>query len=337
MKFLALLLALVMSGPAMADEAADLVKQLDAETFREREAAAQKLEALGKEAIPALASAANEGTLETGIRSIDILKKLMEADDKETATEAKAALEKLRESENAATSRRAKNALAPKPEPVVPAFPNRIPIGGFRPAPIILGNGFRRIQTKNVNGVKTVEVDEGNRKIHINEDPNKGITVEITETNNGKETTDKFEAKNEDDLKKNHPKAHAEYEKYGKGNVAGIQINQGGIRFAPPVPGLPPVPGVGRANNVRLEMAGRLLQILGRQIESMERMADNETIKQASNESRESLKKEVVDMKNRLAEMERKLQTAIDEENKNQPQKEQPAAEKPANARALIT
>ena len=326
MRFLALLLALVMSGPAIADEAADLVKQLDAETFREREEAAQKLEALGKNAIPTLASAANEGTLETGIRSIDILKKLSEAEDKETAAEAKAALEKLTESENAATARRAKNALAPKPQPVVPAFPNRIRVVPFPPAQIIGGNAARRINMKNVNGVKTVEVDEGNRKININEDPNKGITVEITETNNGKETTEKFEAKNEDDLKKNHPKAHAEYEKYGKGNAAAIQINQRAIPFRNAVPA---IPAFRRANDVRLDAVGRLLQTLGKHVETM---ADDNAIKDASNDSRESFKKEVVEMKNRLAELERKLQSAIDEENKKQPQKEQPAPEKPANA-----
>ncbi len=48
MKPLALLLTLVMCGPALADDAADLIKQLDAENFQEREKAAEKLEALGK-------------------------------------------------------------------------------------------------------------------------------------------------------------------------------------------------------------------------------------------------------------------------------------------------
>lgn len=319
MKYFAAILALAMCAPVMADDATDLIKKLDAETFREREEAAQKLAALGKEAIPALAKAAEDGTLETGIRSLDILKKLMEGDDKETAGQAKAALEKLAESENAATSRRAKNALAPKPELAPPGFPNRIPIGGFGPGQIIVGNGARKISMKNINGVKTVEVEEGGRKININEDPNQGIKVEITETVNGKEVTEKFEAKTEADLKKNHPKAHAEYEKYGKGNVPGIQINVGGIRIGGAVPGIPAIPQI---NNSRLESTARLLQSFGRHFDNM---VLDRAISGASNESRDRLKKEVVDMKNRLAELEKKLQVAIDEENKKQGENEKPA------------
>jgi hypothetical protein len=325
MKILAAILALAISVPLMADETDDLIKQLDADTFREREEAAQKLTALGKEAIPALAKAANDGTLETGIRSIDILKKLVEGGDKEASDLARTALEKLAESENAATSRRAKNALAPKPQPVPQGLPNRIQIGGFGPAQIIVGNAARRMTMKNVNGVKTIEVDEGDRKVTIIEDPNNGIVVAITETKNGKEVTEKFEAKTEADLKKNHPKAHAEYEKYAKGNGAvNIQINQGGIRFgqAPGLPFGPQVPGNARFNDPRLETAGRLLQSLGRHIETM---SNDNVIKGASNESRETFKKEVVEMKNRLADLEKKLQAAIDEDNKKQGDGKAPA------------
>lgn len=326
MKYFATTLAFAMCAPVMADDTTDLIKQLDADTFREREEAAQKLTALGKEAVPALAKAAEDGTLETGIRSLDILKKLMEGDDKETRDQAKAALEKLAESENAATSRRAKNALAPKPELVPPGFPNRIPIGGFGPGQIIIGNGARRINMKTVNGVKTIEVDEGGRKININEDPNQGIKVEIIETVNGKEVTEKFEAKTEEDLKKNHPKAHAEYEKYAKGNVMGLQINAGGIRLGGAVPGIPGFPQI---NNSRLDSTARLLQSIGRHVDSM---GVDRAINGASNDSRESLKKEVVEMKNRMAELEKKLQAAIDDENKKQEEQQKPADAKPENA-----
>jgi hypothetical protein len=268
----------------------------------------------------------NEGNLETGIRAIDILKKLMESDDKDTAAEAKAALEKLAESEKAATARRAKNALTPPdPMPAAPAFPNRIQIGGFGPLPVMPGNGNLRITMKNINGVKTVEADEGDRKITIHEDPDKGITVEITETKNGKETTEKFEAKSEEDLKKNHPKAHAEYAKYSKGNAAGIRINVGGIQVGPGVPGVPfgpALPGFRRADDLRLDAAGRLLQTIGNHVANT---ANDNAITGASNESREAFKKDVVELKNQLAELEKKLQAAIDEENKNQKGQDKPA------------
>lgn len=312
MKPLALVLTLVMCGPAWADDVSDLIKKLDAETFREREEAAGKLEALGKQAIPALAEAAGAGNLETGIRSIDILKKLAEGNDKETAAEARSALEKLAKSENAATARRAKNALdPPRPEPV-PAVPNGVPFGRVlipRALPARIAGNFRRVSTRTVNGVKTIEAEWGDRKVKIEEDPNKGIRVEITKKENGKDVTEKFEAKNEEDLKKNHPKAHAEYEKY-KGN---------GIRVQVPAAVMPlPVRAAAhqRANGMQLQMAGRILEALGRHLDTMTK---DETIKEASKESREALKKEVAEMRNRLVELEKKLEAAGDEEAKQEP------------------
>ena len=111
------------------------------------------------------------------------------------------------------------------------------------------------------------------------------------------------------------------------GEVAGAVEAAGGA--VPVLPAVPPVPGFGRANTTRLDTAGRLLQSLGRHIEVL---ADDNAIKDSSNESRESFKKDIGDLKDRLAEMERKLQAAIDEDNKHQAKKEKPAEEKPANA-----
>ena len=329
MKPLALVLTLVMCGPAWADDVSDLIKKLDAETFRQREEAAGKLEALGKEAIPSLAEAAGAGNLETGIRSIDILKKLAEGNDKETAAEARSALEKLAKSENAATARRAKNALdPPRPEPV-PGVPNRLPFGRILPARVLpprIAANVRRVTTRTVNGVKTIEVEEGDRKVKIEEDPDKGIRVEITEKQNGKDVTEKFEAKNEADLKKNHPKAHAEYEKYAGANANAIRVQfpAAGQPFRPRVPANP------QLNEARLQAAGRLLETLGRHLETITR---DETFKDASKESREALKKEIAEMKNRLGELEKKLESAGEEETKEKPAPALPAEErKPENA-----
>jgi hypothetical protein len=175
----------------------------------------------------------------------------------------------------------------------------------------------QRIRTSNINGVKTVEVEQGDRKVKIEEDPNNGIKVEVTEKQNGKDVTEKFEAKTVDDLKKNHPKAYAEYEKYVINNAA---AQRGFARAAFPRAA---VPALQRANGTQLEMAGRLLQSLGRHIEAV---ANDNSIKNSSNESREALQKDVADMKNRLAELEKKLQTAIDADKPN------PAEDKPADA-----
>ena len=319
MKTLCLLLMLVMCSPVWADEVSDLIHKLDDSNFLEREKAADRLEGLGQKAIPGLTRAAAEGSLETAVRSIEILKKLMASEDKQTAGEAKSALEKLAQSEQAATARRAKNALdPPKPEPVPEAPPNRIRIPfGRVPAPVARANNIRQVRTQVVNGVKTIEAEENGRKVKIEEDPNKGIRVEITETNNGRQVTKGFEAKTEEDLKKNHPQAHAEYEKYAKGNAVPIRI--GGPMAIPPFA----VPVPRRADDMRLELGGRLLQSMTRNIESMTR---NHIIEGASNESRESLKKQVTEMKNRLEALEKKLETAIDEENKRNAE---PAKEKP--------
>jgi hypothetical protein len=78
-------------------------------------------------------------------------------------------------------------------------------------------------------------------------------------------------------------------------------------------------------------LTGRLLQTVGRQIDIV---ADDNAIKNASNESREALQKDVADMKNRLAELEKKLQSAIDAD-KPKPPEDKPAAapeEKTENA-----
>ena len=114
MKPLALFALLMMCSPLAADEVSDLIKQLDAPNFQDREQAAEKLEAQGKKAVAALAEAAETGTLETAVRSIQILQNLMESKDKAAADEAKSALVKLGESKNTATARRAKSASGPQ-------------------------------------------------------------------------------------------------------------------------------------------------------------------------------------------------------------------------------
>jgi hypothetical protein len=69
----------------------------------------------------------------------------------------------------------------------------------------VAGNQVRRIQIK--NGVKRTDITDGDRKIKIVEGP-VAIQIEVTEKKNGKAITRKFQAKNADDLKKNHPEGH---------------------------------------------------------------------------------------------------------------------------------
>ena len=76
----------------------------------------------------------------------------------------------------------------------------------------------------------------------IVDDPAQGIKIEMTEKQNGKEVTKKYEAKNVEELKKKMPAGYDIYKKYGEqgGNGAlqvqmGIQIGGGNL----PVPALP--------------------------------------------------------------------------------------------------
>lgn len=316
MKRLALIVFLLVGSPVFAEENADqLVKQLEAQNFLDREKASSKLQEMGKSAVPALKTAAGEGALETKVRAIGILKKLMESTDKPTGEAAKSALEELAKSEDQATARRANAALLPKPQPpqanvrVLPLAAPRIQIGGN----VMIQNGAQRITVRTVNGVKTIEVTEGQREVKITEDPknNNGITVEITEQKNGKKTTEKFQAKDADELKKKHPKAYEDYKKYSQQNP--VRLRFGRAAALPGGGAVLPRAIPQQIQGQRLQMAGRLLQSMQR---SLGRLVDDTMIKDADNTDREALKKDLAAMKKQLTDLEKKLQDAIDAEAK---------------------
>lgn len=235
-----------------ADELKRLAEQLDAPEYADRQTASQRLAELGKAALPALEKAAQGESREAATRAFDLLKKLhtsREPGNKEAAQEV---LQRLAASKSVA-ARQAKELLEPKPAetpnaeqpaPGVRAVPLRIAGGAFRVGGIAVGGG-KRISIKNVNGVKEIEAVEENKTVKINDDPEKGIKVEITEKKDGKEETKKFEAKDADELKKNHPEAHKEYETYSKGiggAAGGVKIEIGGAAIPLPVPGAVPAP-----------------------------------------------------------------------------------------------
>lgn len=231
---------------------AELARQLDADKFQDRQAAGLKLAEAGKAAIPALAEAAQNGSREAATRAIEILKNHFQKGDEANKAAAKEALDAIAKGENPAAARRAEEALNPKP-----ANQNLPPgLGNLRIAPGRIqiqvqgiaggAGGNKRVTVKNNNGVKDIEVDDNGKKVKIHDDPNDGIKIEVTEKNKeGKEETKKYEAKNVEELKKNHPEGHKIYDEYSK-QPGGIQIQ--GIQLQPGVlpPGFPqlPVPGV---------------------------------------------------------------------------------------------
>lgn len=293
--------AVAAEEPAPADapspaEIATLVEQLDADSFAERQAATDKLGEIGKPAVEALEKAAVGDSLEVIVRAIDILKDLMDADDTATQEAAKAALEQVSGSDRAAAARRAADALKEaeaKRAPVANRLGGRIQIAG------VAINGARRINVRTVDGVKTIEVEEADRKIKITEDPKDGIKMEVTSKKDGKDVTDKYEAKNAEELKKQHPEA---YKIYAQHKQAG-----GGIAVQMQVGNIQAIRQIQRPNPI--DNVGRILQSWGM---ALERMATDEAIRDASQESREELKKKVGEAREQLDKLEERVQEAIE-------------------------
>ena len=300
------------SSGASAGEIAALVEQLDSDKFAERQAASEKLSAIGKPAIPALAEAAAGESLEVTVRSLAILKELLESPDEPTKEAAKSALEQIAKSDRPSAARRAEDALKSLQQPQPPAG-IMLP-GGIQIAVAAAGGG-RRVSVKNVNGVKEIEADEGERKIKIVDDPKQGIKMEVTTKKNGKDVTEKYEAKNADELKKKHPKAYEFYKQYGQ--------NQGGVVMQFQIGGAVPIriggqaiPVPGRAAARRLntiDMAKKLLPAWSGQLKGL---ASDDAISKASSESKQELAKQSAEMRKQLEDLEKRLQEAIEKAEK---------------------
>lgn len=310
---------------ASAEEIANLTRQLDADQYSQREAATKRLIDIGKPAIPAVRKAAVEGSLEVTGRSIDILKNLYESSDEATKAAAEKALQQLADGDHRAAARRAKAILKPKQAPG-----QRFPGGG-----IILGganiqiqvagaaNG-KRVSVKTVNGVKTIDVQEKDKKIKILDDPKQGIKMEITTKKDGKEQTEKIEAKNADELKKKNKEAYELYEQYSKQQggiaVAQFQFNPGNIRRKAVA-----VPALARVKRKQVDMAAMMLRNWAMQIP---RLTGEQQLKDASKESVAELKKRLGEVKNQIAELEKRID-ARSKEAEKEAQKENSPEEQP--------
>lgn len=233
---------------ASAEQIRQWAKDLDSTDFVVRKRSAQLLAKQGAAAVDAVAARADADDLDLAARSISILAEIAKSPDETAKAAARRALEKLTKSERRSVAQRADAALNPPKEPQNPRFggANVIVQGQFR-----IGRRAMRIQARQQNGEKEVTAEEDGRKVQIQESPEKGITLKVTETVNGKEETKTYTAKTVEELKKQHPDAHKLYEKYAAGNAGGqLQviggINGGVIQLqaipAPlPVPVLPPV------------------------------------------------------------------------------------------------
>lgn len=220
---------------ASTEKIAELIRRLDADQFSERNAASRQLQQLGPAACPALADAAVNGSREQRNRALDILDQLVQEGQPTAREAAQRALKGIASGDHEASARRAREILEPK------QAPDAVPVPNLAPAQIQIqmnaiagGVGGRAVQRMKIqNGVKQIETDDGQRKIKIVEDPNKGIQVEITEEKDGEDRTEKFQVKDAKELAQRHPDAHAVYQRMQ--NAGGIQI-QGVPAGVPPIP-----------------------------------------------------------------------------------------------------
>jgi hypothetical protein len=220
-----------------AERIEQLIRQLDSDDFEARQQASAELAAAGAAAFEALARAARGDSLEVTSRALAILGKAAASDDETLRSAARKHLEQLAASDHPVASRRAKAILEPpqnEAPQAVPAF------GGVQVQGIAIAiAGAQRVQVRIANGQKTIEVEEANRKVVIEESLQGAIKMKVTEKAGDKEKTTEYEARSADELKKNHPEAYKIYEQYSKmGGFGGgnIQIQ------AAPLPGALPMP-----------------------------------------------------------------------------------------------
>ncbi|MDA1140510.1 MAG: hypothetical protein O3B01_18220 [Planctomycetota bacterium] len=227
-------------GPT-SQQVAEWISQLESDKFPEREAATTKLVAAGSSAIAPLEKAMKSGKAETGTRGMTILEQLAGAKDKPTSTAAAEALRRLGVDEDKIS------ALSNEPKKETGVATSVIHFGGgaggviqigggagggLQVVPgqvILLGGGQATISVgvttavgakgdsvsvTTVNGVKTITVTETARTVEIKELPEDALELVITTKVDGKTKTEKIEAKNAEDLEKQHPKLYALYKKH---------------------------------------------------------------------------------------------------------------------------
>ena len=272
---------------------AQWIRELDSDLFATRQSAAQKLFEAGQPAIKAVSEAAGSQSLEVATQAIEILRRMLHSDTAPLHEAAKQALEELAKGDNAAASR-AREALAPPPAPQaqnpgIPFGPGGIivPGGGIQIG--INGGNIQfgaaggaqviRMRTKIANGTTTTEVEENGKKVKIENDPNNGIEINVTEKVNGQDKTDTYKAKDADELKKKSPQAYKLYERYGQraGGFGNIQIQAQAIPVPFGVPPGIPMPAIPQNAFPRNAQLGEALKDAARQVEDARKLVADAT------------------------------------------------------------
>ena len=206
------------SDAPTAEQLQQWIKALVDPKFAARQAASQKLVQAGKPGMEAVAAAAQTDDLELATRCLSVLTDGLNSKAEDVRQTAKSALQTLTMSANKSVAQRARQALESPQLPAVGA--GGIPMGA---------RNVQQIQMQVVNGLRTITVKENGSELVIKDNNGKDISVTTTETVNGQKVTQTVTGKDEDDLKKNHPQAHALFQKYTQRN--GLQMQFGGNGF----------------------------------------------------------------------------------------------------------
>jgi hypothetical protein len=237
-----------LSPPAMKSSSAEdisrWIKNLDDDSFEARDEATLKLIESGTAGLPALRDAMNSPSQETSGRATEILRRLSLSEDKPTANAARSELEKVRRSSNAELAAKAEDAirsLTPDPpQGVVPNFRMGRQgrwrgAGEIQLAPgaqLVLEGGLSHsIRITNVNGKKTIDVSENQRRIRIEEDSrHENIRISVTDIVDGKDAkTETFEAKNREQLSREHKEQCVIYDQYATDQQGMLNVQIRGI------------------------------------------------------------------------------------------------------------
>jgi hypothetical protein len=288
-------------APSVGGAAAEierLAAELDAPRFSERQSASEKLAALGAAALPALEKAAGGESLEVTTRAIELLKKLLDSSEASTEADARQALQRLAKSDRPKASRLAQDVLKVKEQEdaakamQAAQFANRQQFG-----PIQIGPGInaQRVGIQNNNGGREINIEQGDRKIKIRDGKGQPIKIEITTKTNGKDSTEKYEAKDVDELKKKHPEAYKFYQGWeNQGNPLGFPV---GVAIN--------IMQIQQPPDQQVRMAIGILQALQVHVAPLSK---GDQVQKASPQARVDLKRAVDQFQQTLAEVEKRLQ-----------------------------
>lgn len=205
----------VCAAELTADDVRELAARLDDNDYAVREAASQKLLAAGADAIEPCVELAQDHSYEVSYRAVEVLKSLR--GQSATHQAADDALQKLTTSEHEVAARLASDVYAAERLPAR-SFPERYQRRyGFG------GGRQMRFGRRIFRGNGHVEARDGNRSVVIDRDAQGAISMSVTENNGNAGVTQKYTARDANELRREHPQAYLLYLRYGGGVGFGVR------------------------------------------------------------------------------------------------------------------